>query len=94
MPLAANHDNADQRTGVPLGRAATVPHIVIDHLALQYPTKGAGVSAIEGISVDIPPRSFVAIVGSSGCGKTTLLKVLSGVLRASQDQLLQALGDK
>ncbi len=92
MPLAANHDNADQRTGVPLGRAATVPHIVIDHLALQYRTKGAVVSTIESVSVHIPPRSFVAIVGPSGCGKTTLLKALSGVLSVSQDQLLQARG--
>ena len=39
--------------------------------------------ALDGVSVDIPPRSFVSIVGPSGCGKTTLLKVLSGVLKPS-----------
>ena len=60
---------------------ASVPHIRIEGLSLQYRTKGGSVSALENISVDIPPRSFVSVVGPSGCGKTTLLKVLSGVLK-------------
>jgi NitT/TauT family transport system ATP-binding protein len=60
---------------------ASVPHIRIEGLSLQYRTKGGSVSALENVSVDIPPRSFVSVVGPSGCGKTTLLKVLSGVLK-------------
>jgi NitT/TauT family transport system ATP-binding protein len=62
---------------------ASVPHIRIEGLSLQYRTKGGSVSALENVSVDIPPRSFVSVVGPSGCGKTTLLKVLSGVLKAT-----------
>jgi NitT/TauT family transport system ATP-binding protein len=66
---------------------ASVPHLRIDDLSLRYRTKGGQVSALEGVSIDIPPRSFVSVVGPSGCGKTTLLKVLSGVLKPSSGKV-------
>ena len=66
---------------------ASVPHIRIEDLSLQYRTKGGTVSALEGVSIDIAPRSFVSVVGPSGCGKTTLLKVLSGVLKATSGKV-------
>jgi len=67
---------------------ASVPHILIENLTLQYRTKHSMVAALEDVSIDIPPRSFVCIVGPSGCGKTTLLKVLSGVLKATRGRAL------
>ena len=36
-------------------------------------------SAIEGVSFDVAPGSFVSIVGPSGCGKSTLLNILAGL---------------
>lgn len=33
---------------------------------------------LENVSLEIEPRSFVALVGASGCGKTTLLRLLLG----------------
>ena len=65
----------------------TVPHILIEKLTLQYRTKSSVVAALDAVSMDIPPRSFVSIVGPSSCGKTTLLKVLSGVLRATRGRV-------
>ncbi len=58
-----------------------VPNIKIDHLTVQYRSKGSLVTALQDVTVDIPRRSFVSVVGPSGCGKTTLLKLLSGVLK-------------
>jgi NitT/TauT family transport system ATP-binding protein len=39
---------------------------------------------LEQISLEIAPRSFVALVGPSGCGKTTFLRMLLGEERPSR----------
>jgi len=38
---------------------------------------------LRGLSVTIAPGQFVAVVGRSGCGKTTLLRMIAGLESAS-----------
>ena len=35
-----------------------------------------GVTALEGIDLDVGPGEFVSLIGPSGCGKSTLLRVI------------------
>jgi len=37
-----------------------------------------GTPVLHGLNLDFPPGSFTALLGSSGCGKTTLLRSLCG----------------
>jgi zinc transport system ATP-binding protein len=36
---------------------------------------------LDGVSAEIPPQSFTGLVGPNGCGKTTLLQVILGLIR-------------
>ncbi|MBO4408271.1 MAG: ABC transporter ATP-binding protein [Clostridiales bacterium] len=40
----------------------------------------AGKDIISGIDIDIFPNEIVGLIGSSGCGKTTLTKAISGLI--------------
>jgi len=43
---------------------------------------------VKGASLAVKDGEFVALVGKSGCGKTTLLSLLSGLERPSKGQVM------
>ncbi len=45
-------------------------------------------TAIEEISLDIEPNTFVSIIGPSGCGKSTLLNMIAGLSEISSGEIL------
>ena len=51
----------------------------IENLHFNY----GGKPVLQGINMKIPRGKVVAIMGGSGCGKTTLLRCIGGQLRAS-----------
>ncbi len=48
--------------------------IVLRDVVKVYPN---GTRALDGVSLDIPERDFVFLVGPSGAGKTTLIRMLN-----------------
>jgi NitT/TauT family transport system ATP-binding protein len=46
--------------------------------------RGAGYTAVAGVSLDIAEGEFVSVVGPTGCGKSTLLNVAAGLIAPSQ----------
>jgi cell division transport system ATP-binding protein len=54
--------------------------IYFDNVSKTYPD---GTVALEGVTLSIKQGEFVSIVGHSGAGKTTLVKLLLGEARAT-----------
>lgn len=46
------------------------------------------VQALRQVSLKVPKGDIVALLGSNGAGKSTVLKVISGLLRPSQGQVI------
>ena len=55
--------------------------ITIENLSYSYVQhSGAKIAALKGVSCSIEVGDFVGIMGPTGCGKTTLLQLLAGLL--------------
>lgn len=51
-------------------------------ISFRYRQAGAGNDVLQDISFSLASGSSLALLGSSGCGKTTLLFLLAGLLKA------------
>ncbi|MEU5308532.1 ABC transporter ATP-binding protein [Streptomyces sp. NPDC021562] len=49
-----------------------------------------GARAVDGVELDIRPGEIVALVGESGCGKTTLARSLLGLVKPSGGRIVFA----
>ncbi len=58
--------------------------VAVERLEKSYD----GLPVIEGIDLDIGSGSFVTIVGASGCGKSTFLRMLLGQEQPTRGQIL------
>ena len=59
-------------------------NITKDYVSKGIPT----VHALKGLSVNFRRNEFVAILGASGCGKTTLLNIIGGLDRYTTGDLV------
>ena len=59
----------------------------INNLSKLYHTKKEEIKAIDNISFSVYENEFVSIVGSSGCGKSTILSILSNLIPKSGGEI-------
>jgi branched-chain amino acid transport system ATP-binding protein len=43
--------------------------------------------ALEGLSIEVPPRTIVTVIGSNGAGKTTMLRAVTGMLGSLEGRI-------
>jgi NitT/TauT family transport system ATP-binding protein len=62
------------------------PIIVVRDLSAVFPNGNGGLRALDRISFEILPQEFVCVLGPSGGGKSTLLRILAGLLNVSSGE--------
>ena len=84
MPSGA----AAQQSVAPSGEGSCV--LSVKHLRKEYVTRRSEerVLALDDISMELRDREFVSVLGASGCGKTTLLKILAGIVPYTEGDIL------
>ena len=60
----------------------------LENIKKSYKTGDTVTEALKGISLGFGKGEFVAILGASGCGKTTLLNVIGGLDRYDSGSLV------
>ena len=89
-PSAASGSDSKLRAAVPVtqgGSPAGSSAYSLAGVGVTLPTTAGPLEILREVSLDVPQGSIVSIVGRSGTGKTTLLRVLGGLLRPSTGQI-------
>ncbi len=60
----------------------------LSNIVKVYDMASRPVEALKGVSIAFRPSEFVAILGQSGCGKTTLLNIIGGLDRYTSGDLI------
>lgn len=59
------------------------PAIRVDDLWFSYGNR----SVLQGVSMEVPTASFVALIGPNGAGKSTLLRLLLGIIHPQRGRI-------
>ena len=62
----------------------------IEEVSKVYRGRSGAVEALRGVSLEFSEGSFTALVGRSGCGKTTLLRLIAGLERESGGRIVRS----
>lgn len=65
-------------------------YVQLEKVNMRFHTKSGTFEALKNVNLSISQGEFISIIGHSGCGKSTVLNLLAGLLLPSEGLLLCA----
>jgi nitrate/nitrite transport system ATP-binding protein len=65
-------------------------YVLIENVNMTFQTKKGSFQALKDINLEIREGEFISIIGHSGCGKSTVLNLIAGLLQPSEGYLFCA----
>jgi len=78
-------DLTPQMTGELAFPKTTDGVLKLENVSFRYPK--ASRNAVDGVSLDVSARSYIGIVGETSSGRSTLLKVMNGLLTPAEGRV-------
>ena len=88
-------DLNSQKKTIPQNQPSPLPLISVKNLETHFPVKKGvflrtvnHIRAVDNVNMEIPKGSTLAIVGESGCGKSTTARLLIGLIEPDQGEVI------
>lgn len=59
-------------------------HLELSNISMSFPIKGGEFLALEDVNLKVGKGEFISLIGHSGCGKSTVLNIIAGLLSATR----------
>jgi len=71
----------------PIASSEAAPAVRLEGVGVSYRVEAGSYRAVERVDLAVAAGEFVAIVGPTGCGKTTLLNIAAGLIAPSEGRV-------
>jgi nitrate/nitrite transport system ATP-binding protein len=58
-------------------------HLHLSQVDMTFPGPNGGNPVLQGINLDVQRGEYISLIGHSGCGKSTVLNIVAGLLKAT-----------
>ncbi|MCG7963823.1 MAG: nitrate ABC transporter ATP-binding protein [Candidatus Thiodiazotropha taylori] len=59
-------------------------YLNIDHVSITFPTDNGPLNVLNDVDLKVSQGEFISLIGHSGCGKSTVLNIVAGLLNATE----------
>lgn len=59
-------------------------YLHIDHVSMTFDTNKGPLNVLDKVNLKVKQGEFISLIGHSGCGKSTVLNVVAGLLEATE----------